>query len=111
MIDKHKFVEILHYLEENDTFASKFRQLLEDTEKNTDFISGYCFSDGTMEWFIIQLLEEIFHDTEAHWISYWVFELNYGQKYDEMTIIDNNLKQIKIKTAEELYDFLIKEYN
>jgi hypothetical protein len=57
---------------------------------------------------IINLLERIFHDEEYAWISYWVFDLNYGENYMPGTVqIDG--KDVPLKTIKDLYN-LLKEF-
>ncbi len=50
---------------------------------------------------ILDLLENHFNDEDA-WISYWVFDLEFGKKYKPgMIIIDK--EDVSLKTIEDLY--------
>ena len=56
---------------------------------------------------VVELLEKMFED-EYSYITYWLYELNYGRAYKAGCIKEANGKDIDISTAEKLYDFLIK---
>lgn len=54
---------------------------------------------------IIELLEAHFND-QSEWISYWMWELNFGEKYEEGTVISNG-ENIPLKSIEDLYKLLV----
>lgn len=55
----------------------------------------------------VELLEHIFNDSNE-WITYWMYELNFGKSWHEGCIkIDG--EDLKLQTTRELYDFLIEE--
>lgn len=56
---------------------------------------------------ILSLLEFIFNDKEE-WISYWIYELDWGKEYEDGSILNKNGSVIKLETEKELYDFLLK---
>ena len=51
------------------------------------------------------------------WISYWIYELDFGKTADKMTAsIESDLSEtgsfaIPLETIYDLYDLLIAEYN
>jgi len=56
----------------------------------------------------VELLEYIFDDaTFDGWISYYIFELNYGKDYKPGMIVDKDGSEIELKTTRQLYDFLV----
>lgn len=60
----------------------------------------------TMATSVVELLE-IAIGSNSDWISYWIWELDYGEKYKDGWITDENGNNIKMKTVEDLYNFLI----
>lgn len=66
---------------------------------------------------LVDLLVYIFHDNKNDWISYWIYELDFGKTADQMTasiesdISDTGSFSIPLETIDDLYDLLIAEYN
>ena len=56
---------------------------------------------------VIDLLEFIFND-KNQWISYWIFELEFGERYEDGDVKNENGEDIPLKTAEDLYDLLVR---
>ena len=42
-------------------------------------------------------------------IDYWIYDLNFGSKYYDGCITEKDGTNIVLKTAENLYDYLIEE--
>jgi len=57
---------------------------------------------------IVRLLENVFND-KGQWIQYFLYELDWGKKYEDGCITDTDGSFIRLSTIEELYNFLIKE--
>ena len=57
---------------------------------------------------VVRLLEVIFND-KGEWIQYFLYELNWGEKYKDGCITDTDGSFIRLSTIDELYDFLLKE--
>lgn len=99
-----------------DKFENYLTRIIEQDEKDNRFgaaIEEYC-ADGapfiTTTELAIELLEELCDDTTDHWITYWLYELDRGFKYQEgdVTIGDVN---IPLETIEDLYKLLRGDYN
>lgn len=101
IISKDKFCQILTKLKENEDFIDGINDVLREFGRD-----NYIFPTG-LEDVIVRLLETVFEDTDK-WISYWVWEENFGRKYEDGDAIDERGSIIPLKTAEDLYDFLIK---
>ena len=56
---------------------------------------------------VIDLLEFIFND-KNQWISYWIFELDFGKDYEDGYVKDEHGEVIPLKTTEDLYDLLVR---
>ena len=104
-ISKKKFFEIVDYLQEVNQFETDFQILLNKTSRDTEFIDACIFTDCTMMSYIVDLLEDEFAD-EGHWISYWIYDLNFGENWSS-GIITYCDRDIKLKTKEDLYNLLM----
>jgi hypothetical protein len=54
---------------------------------------------------IIDLLEHIFHDEECSWVSYWMFELDFGEKYVP-GMVQITGQNVPLKTIKDLWNIL-----
>lgn len=58
---------------------------------------------------VIKLLETVTCDKDQ-WISYWVFDLDCGKKYEPGCIKDVDGSDIPLKTIEDLWKLLTENY-
>lgn len=107
MISKEKFVEIINRLKSYTELQNKINDLFRDNidNKEMDFINAGSICIGH-ENVVVYLLERMF-DTDM--ISYFIYELDYGEKYKKGCVLDENMIEIDLSSAEKLYDYLIKE--
>ena len=56
---------------------------------------------------VIDLLEFIFND-KGEWIQYWVWELAFGEDYEDGDVTDVNGDVIPLRTSEDLYNLLVR---
>lgn len=106
-IPKEKFFEILDYIQENDKFEEGMRQLLTNSKRVTDFMDPAMFTDCRMVDYLIYLLEHEYEDLDNGWISYWIYDLHFGEYWTPNSIVDFKGRSIKLQTKEDLYTFLI----
>ena len=106
MISKEKFVEIINRLKNYNELQDKIDNLFKDNIENRerDFINAGSICIGH-ESVVVYLLENMF-DTDI--ISYWIYELDYGERYTEGCVLDENMNNIDLSTAEKLYDYLVQ---
>ena len=106
MISKEKFVEIINRLKSYNELQNKINDLFRDNidNKEMDFVNAGSICVGH-ESVVVYLLENMF-DTDM--ISYWIYELNYGEEYEEGCVLDENMQVVDISTAEKLYDYLVQ---
>lgn len=106
MISKEKFVEIINRLRDYKELQHAIDSLFENyiDNKEMDFMNAGSICIGH-ESVVVYLLENMF-DTDM--ISYWIYELEYGEKYTEGCILDANMNEIDLSTAEKMYDYLVK---
>lgn len=57
---------------------------------------------------VVELLEHIMGD-KYEWISYWVWELDFGKEYRAGCVTDKNGQDIKLESVHDLYRFLSQE--
>ena len=98
MISFEAFDSIMKRMEAADLKVIELYRTLGGAEVLFDL----CSTDTTVE-----LLEHIFDDSDR-WISYWMYELDYGKDWHEgCATIDG--KDLKLQTSRDLYDFLVRE--
>lgn len=106
MISKAEFVNIINKLKEVNDFVNdtneKARQL--DDAIISDFFNASSLSISH-ESIVINLLEIMFDDGDT--ISWWVYDLEYGKKYEDGCITEKDGTIIDLSTAEKLYDYLV----
>ena len=61
--------------------------------------------EGECESVIVELLETFLGD-ESGDISYWIYELNFGEDATEDTLEDKDGTPIPIKTIDDLYNLI-----
>lgn len=106
IISKDKFVEIINRLKNYNNLQDKINDLFKENidNKEMDFMNAGSICIGH-ESVVVYLLERMF-DTDM--ISYFIYELDYGEKYKEGCVLDENMNEIDLSTAEKMYDYLVK---
>ena len=106
MISKEKFVEIINRLKKYNELQNDINELFNESidNKEMDFMNAGSICIGH-ESVVVYLLERMF-DTDM--ISYFIYELNYGEKYKAGCVLDENMDEIDLSTAEKMYDYLVK---
>ena len=107
MISKEKFVEIINRLRDYNDLQNKIDDLFKDNIDNRerDFINAGSICIGH-ESVVVYLLENMF-DTDM--IGYFIYELDYGKKYKAGCVLDENMNEIDLSTAEKMYDYLVQD--
>ena len=57
---------------------------------------------------LINLLEITMSDTRNCWISFFIYNVDFGNRADEVTVMDNG-KEISLSNTRELWDLLVHE--
>lgn len=57
---------------------------------------------------LINLLEITMSDTRNCWISFFIYNMDFGNRADEVTVMDNG-KEISLSNTRELWDLLVHE--
>ena len=90
---------------------NNYRSMFDFTDEMNDLFDKYKM-DGNIyppmcTETVVDLLEFIFND-ENQWISYWIFELDFGKNYEDGWVTQKDGAVIPLKTVEDLYDLLVK---
>lgn len=101
MISKENFIK---YINDFRNLCNIYENINKAAEK-LDFFSIY---NTEYEVMILDILQDVFNDKENDLIGYFIYELNYGEKWEESCIRDKDGKDIPLRNAEELYDILVK---
>lgn len=105
MISKDSFVSHMKFLKElydKDTYQMSFFQ------NEFECCPTTCFDHLLDDY--ITLLEETMNDT-GNWISYYIFELDFGDGYTDGMIKDKDGSNISLANPEELYDLICEGIN
>ena len=57
---------------------------------------------------LVDLLETVMGDTRNHWISFFIYNMDFGSRADEVTVMDKG-KKISLSNTRELWDLLVHE--
>lgn len=73
---------------------------------NFDFVQDMQNVVDQLEYVLTKLCD----DEECGWISYWMWELDFGKKYYDGSVTDQDGEPIKLETIKDLWDMLEKNY-
>ena len=103
-LTKAKFIEIIDFIRDRKCVERKINDIMTDEYDNCIF-----FPNTKYESKVIELLEYIMDDTN-HWISYFIYDLDFGNKHEiGNTFWNDNGEPIPLGTPEELYNFLMEK--
>jgi hypothetical protein len=100
-MDRENFCEVMNKIQEVDSYHDKLNQFFVESH-----VDGYLIQPNCVE-IAIELLECLFEDVD-NWISYYVFELNWGSRYKPGCVTEEDGENIALNSLEHLYDFLIR---
>ena len=95
-----------------DTFERCIKQI----KRCFEFFDGlYALGIDTMELpldrvcdDLVDLLETAMGDTRNHWISFFIYNMDFGSRADEVTVMDSG-KKISLSNTHELWELLVHE--
>ena len=100
IMQNEQFKKIMNELKQTWDFNEDYNKLFKSHN-----VDGYIMLPDATEQ-AIALLEIIFHDVN-HWISYFVYELNWGKDYKLGDIVIDG-EMFDLSTVDNLYDLLMK---
>ena len=98
------FYEILNYFQYIKDFEDEFEDLMENCKIGLEF-NRCSFIDVKLVDYLFRALEKMFLDSER-WIRYWVYELDFGRKWEPGTVTESDGIDVPLQTAQQLHDFL-----
>ena len=108
-VSKEEFVDIMSRLREASDLVDKVDELFRKSRDNVE--CDFCNGAGLQishESSVVFLLRKLLKD-DVEDIDYFIYELDYGRKYEPGMITDENGHDIDFSSAEKLYDYLIGE--
>ena len=108
-LSKEEFCSILERLKEAKDLVDKVDDLFNKSRENieNDFVNGASLQISH-ESTVVKLLKFIMNDQDDL-IGYFIYELDYGRKYEAGMIQDENGKDIDISSSEKVYDYICKQ--
>ncbi len=105
-LSKNEFENILDRLRASSDLVSKVDDLFRNSRDNVecDFCNGASLQISH-ESIVVLLLKKLMQDS-CEDIDYFIYELDYGRKYEPGVIKDENNQDIDFSTAGKLYDYL-----
>lgn len=105
-ITKKEFVNIINQLKDANDFYNKSFDLVREYREKMPGLEFYEPGIATHEDLVVYLLKKVANDKDD-WINYFCWDCDFGRAED--LIASNELKD-QIRTPEELYDYLEKNY-
>lgn len=106
-MNKSEFVGIMNQIRKAHNFENNLRDAYQEYN-GAEFFSYGLFVDPVYEEIILSLLEDMMNDQDSQWIAYWVYGLDCGRDWKPGKVIDENDRDIKLSSAEDLWNFLIE---
>jgi hypothetical protein len=96
--DRKKFITMIGELRMIKEAEYNLNKAFKIFEPDFTFISF-----GRYETLVVRALEYAFKDKDG-WISYFIYDLEFGKKWHKGSVTDKNGKDIQLKNANDLYN-------
>lgn len=96
-----EFYDYINKIKQLEDFECEIHQLGRGCPNKEEFELRF----PTMVCEIVELLEKIMNDTEDHWISYFIFDVDFGRKFKKGDITLNG-KEINLYNYKDLWTLL-----
>ena len=106
ILSEQEFVDIINRLREASELKEQVNKLFRNSRENIE--NDFCNAAALQishESSVVFLLKRIKRD-QYEYIDYFIYELDYGRKYEAGMITDENGQDIDIHTPKLLYDFI-----
>lgn len=106
ILSEQEFVDIINRLREASDLQEQVDKLFRNSRENIE--NDFCNAAALQishESTVVFLLKRIMHD-QYEYVDYFIYELDYGRKYEAGMITDENGQDIDIHTPDLLYDFI-----
>ena len=105
---KELFIATINSIQKQIEIDRKNSSILQEMFPDDSIYCGY--NNSELFNALNKILKESMKD-EYDWIDYFMYELDFGEKYYDGCVLDKDKSIIDLSTAENLYEFLIKTYN
>ena len=105
---KELFVSTINSIQKQIEIDRKNSSMLQEMFPDDSIYCGY--NNSELFNALNKILKESMKD-KYDWIDYFMYELDFGEKYYDGCVLDKDKSIIDLSTAENLYEFLIKTYN
>ena len=103
-----EFNEYISAVKSDILFKKKLGELTYQHSMNTG--EDCDFQYPSLSENVVDILEAVFRDSST-WISYWVYELDFGKEYNENSVIDEHGNSVPLETVEDLWNLVKEEYD
>lgn len=107
ILSEKEFVDIIKRLREASDLREQVDKLFRNSRDNIE--NDFCNAAALQishESTVVLLLKKMLHD-KYDYIEYFIYELDYGRRYEAGMITDENGQDIDIHTPDLLYDFIL----
>ena len=103
MISKQNFIKYINQIKE--------LRDIEDAINSAGKTLEFSINFGIYEQLVVDILEDAFdaYSSYGSWISYYLYDLNFGIDWHEDCITDKDGNDIPLRDAGELWDLLVSE--
>lgn len=105
-MDKQTFIDTICFIQELNKEQQQFNDLMSQIDDN--FGGGYIHHKAIH--YLSSLLAKLTNDTFEE-IEYWMWELDFGEKYYDGCVTKEDGTIIKMKTPEDLYNMILADNN
>ena len=105
---KELFIATINSIQKQIEIDRKNSSMLQEMFPDDSIYCGY--NNSELFNALNKILKESMKD-EYDWIDYFIYELDFGEKYYDGCVLDKDKSIIDLSNAERLYEFLIKTYN
>lgn len=118
-LDKDTFIKLMTFLKTWVRMAEIKSQRVADilwtkdmfaTKNDLAYNFEYLFSDPESRDILTNIIAEAMNDTENEWINYYIYELDWGEKNNELKVYEaDGVTEIPLRTLEDLYNILVNK--
>ena len=106
-MNKELFIDTINSIQKQIEIDRKNSSILQEVFPDDSIYCGY--NNSELFNALNKILKESMKDV-YDWIDYFMYELDFGEKYYDGCVLDKDKSIIDLSTAENLYEFLIKNY-
>lgn len=103
-ITKEEFVSYIEFIKERGEKMDEMNKFFTDEFEDSIFYPYLKY-----ETKLVSLLKSVMHDKYDD-IEYFIYELNFGEKYEDGMIREKDGTLIDFSTAENVYDYLVERF-